>query len=348
MSANPRWKRRPEGSTWGDYGPDDELGRVNELTPERVLAAVREVHDGKTFCLSLPLDIPGGNLLNPRRTPPEVTPTGRAEAPRFVFPLARENAVFTDVTCDDKVAMCLQYSTQWDSFAHFGCMFDANDDGEEEAVFYNGYRAGEHVVGPIDYLHGDAHNHGPFGAHRLSVANYATKGMQGRGVMVDLRAHFGDERRWIGYDDLMRVMDADKVSVEAGDMLCLHTGFADRLLDWGGNPDPKLVHAICAVLDGRDKRLQAWIADSRIAALIGDNYAVEGWPALPGTGERYAALPLHELCLVKLGLPIGEIWHLSELARHLRSEGRSRFLLTAPPLRLPRAVGSPASPIATT
>ena len=31
-----RWKQRPPGSTWGDWGDDDELGRINLLTPEKV------------------------------------------------------------------------------------------------------------------------------------------------------------------------------------------------------------------------------------------------------------------------------------------------------------------------
>jgi hypothetical protein len=44
---------------------------------------------------------------------------------------------------------------------------------------------------------------------------------------------------------------------------------------------------------------------------------------------------------------LGEIWHLTPLADWLRSHGRNRFLLTAPPLRLPGAVGSPATPVAT-
>ena len=38
---------------------------------------------------------------------------------------------------------------------------------------------------------------------------------------------------------------------------------------------------------------------------------------------------------------------LAREARWLREHRRSRFLLTAPPLRLPGAVGSPATPIAT-
>ena len=58
-------------------------------------------------------------------------------------------------------------------------------------------------------------------------------------------------------------------------------------------------------------------------------------------------VPLHEHCLFKLGLPLGELWYLDELADALHERGRTRFLLTAPPLRLPGAVGSPVTPIAT-
>ena len=31
-TPNPRWTQRPAGSTWGDFGPDDQLGRLNLLT----------------------------------------------------------------------------------------------------------------------------------------------------------------------------------------------------------------------------------------------------------------------------------------------------------------------------
>ena len=47
-----KWKQRPEGSTWGDFGPEDQLGRVNLLTPENTLKAIKEVKDGLRFCLS--------------------------------------------------------------------------------------------------------------------------------------------------------------------------------------------------------------------------------------------------------------------------------------------------------
>ena len=74
--------------------------------------------------------------------------------------------------------------------------------------------------------------------------------------------------------------------------------------------------------------------------------AVEAFPSRPGEG-CCAALPLHEHCLFKLGVHLGELWHLTPLARWLRAHGRYRFLLTGPPLRLPGAVGSPATPVAT-
>ena len=70
MSRNKRWVNRPEGSTWGDFGEDDQRGRINLLTPEKLKQGIAEVKEFQPFCLSLPLDLPGGNLLNPRRFPP--------------------------------------------------------------------------------------------------------------------------------------------------------------------------------------------------------------------------------------------------------------------------------------
>ena len=68
MAEQKRWKQRPESSTWGDYGTNDQLGRMNELTPAKVKQGIAEVKEGKTFCLSMPLDYPGGNVLNPAGT----------------------------------------------------------------------------------------------------------------------------------------------------------------------------------------------------------------------------------------------------------------------------------------
>jgi kynurenine formamidase len=339
-----RWTHRPDGSTWGDWGTDDQLGRLNLLTPEKVREGIAEVREGLTFCLSLPLDAPGGNVVNPRRVAPVLSPTSDENGFRFNFRTGRLDARHVDVVCDDKVDLTLQYSSQWDSLCHVGAMFDADGDGEPEAVFYNGFRAGEDVVGPLAEL--DEGGNGCY-AYRLGVENMAEKPIQGRGVLVDLEKHLGRAQTYVGYDELQAVMDADGVVVEPGDMLLLHTGYATELLAMGGTPDPDRVHAMCAVLDGRDERLLQWISDSQIAALIADNYGVEAFPAKDGGPDPHPALPIHHHCLFKLGLNLGEMWYLEELALWLRDRDRSRFLLTAPPLRLPGAVGSPANAIAT-
>jgi kynurenine formamidase len=172
--------------------------------------------------------------------------------------------------------------------------------------------------------------------------------VQGRGVLVDLAHHLGHEAKAVKLPMLQEIMAADGVVVEPGDMLLLHTGFATKILEWNKEPDPVKIHRMCAALDPRDESLLEWIADSGISALVADNYAVEamlgGGPKVDG---KRTLLPIHHLCLFKLGVPLGEMWYLHELATWLREHDRSRFLLTAPPLRLPGIVGSPLTPIAT-
>lgn len=335
-----RWINRPEGSNWGDFGEDDQLGRLNLITTETVKAGASEIQQGLRFCLSLPLELPGGNKLNPRRYPPELSPTYRSgERANINFALSQDDPKYIDVISDDSVFLHTQYSTQWDSLAHVGQQFDADGDGVAETVYYNGFRAREHIRGPMD--------EGGIGARALGIENMAAAGVQGRGVMIDLEREYGRARTSVGYDQLMRAMDKQRVIVERGDMVCLHTGFAQMLVEMDGDPDPAVLHGACAVLDGRDQKLLQWITDSGLAVLIADNYAVEGFPARDIDSDCCAALPLHEHCLFKLGIHLGELWHLTPLAKWLAEHDRSRFMLTAPPLRLTGAVGSPANPVAT-
>lgn len=347
----PRWKHRPAGSNWGDFGPDDQRGRLNLVSAEKVRQGVAEAREGIVFCLSLPLDYPGGNALNPRRHPPLLRPTLRGGRPNFNCTLAGTD--FTDVVNDDLAILHLQYSTQWDSLAHIGSLFDADGDGIAERVYYNGFRAGTDIVGPDEPADAGLAGSSPLKpestsrAGALGIERMAEHGVQGRGVMVDLHAHFGEARTLVGYDELMAIMAADGVEVEPGDMVCLHTGFAERILQMDRKPDAAFLHGACAALDGRDRRLLDWVSASGLAVLIADNYAVEAMPAAPGAGPRCSSLPLHEHCLFKNGIHLGELWRLTPLAAWLRAHKRSRFLLTAPPLRLPGAVGSPVTPIAT-
>src|ERR1043165_678707 len=170
-----RFKNRPEGSTWGDFGDDAELGRVNLPTPEKVLEGVAEVQAGVSFCLSLPLDFPGSTALNERRHPPVVMPTPDMDGNPGTFFNVHMSSMpdygdpkYVDVWADDVVTLSLQYSTQWDSLAHVGAEFDADGDGIEEAVYYNGYRAGIDLVGPKPDAAGDGGGHVCF-AHHLGL-----------------------------------------------------------------------------------------------------------------------------------------------------------------------------------
>ncbi|MEH6475340.1 MAG: cyclase family protein [Sneathiella sp.] len=333
-----RWVNRPEGSNWGDFGEDDQNGRLNLVTPAKIRTAAEEIISGERFCLSLPLDLPGGNVLNSGRFPPKLQPTLRAGKPNSNYALSADYPDFKDVISDDAVFLHTQYSTQWDGLSHVGQEFDADGDGIAEAVYYNGYRADSHI--------GTSANNGEMYASSLGIERMAEVGVQGRGVMIDLEGTFGRDRTLVGYDQLMQVMEADNVSVEEGDMVCLHTGFAQMIVEMDGKPDKDKLHGSCSALNGRDTKLLNWITDSGLSLLIADNYAVESYPAEKGEG-CCAALPLHEHCLFKLGIHLGELWHLTPLNDWLKRNNRSRFFLTAPPLRLPGAVGSPANPVAT-
>jgi hypothetical protein len=345
-----RWAHRPEGSNWGDFGPDDQIGRLNLLTPERVRRAAEEVREGRNFCLSLPLDYPGGNLLNPRRHPPVLRPTLRNGRPNLNYEMADDYPQMTDVMNDDAVILHTQYSTQWDALCHVGQLFDADGDGKAEPRYYNGFRPGVDLVGPTDPQDAGAVGMVPYKstsyARALGIENMAVTCVQGRGVMIDLHAHFGNTATTVGYDALMRVLESDRVQVEEGDMVCLHTGFAQVVLEMNRKPDPHRLENSCASLDGRDERLLQWVTDSGLSVIAADNYAVEVLPAVEGRG-CCAMAPLHEHCLFKLGIHLGELWHFTPLAQWLRTNGRSRFMLTAPPLRLPGSVGSPVTPVGT-
>lgn len=332
-----RWTRRPGGSNWGEFGDDDQLGSLNYIDAAAVLRATAEVRAGHSICLSLPLDYPGGRVLAAHRGPPVLRTVERKGRPYFNHGFRAEGP-YADVGSDDYVTLWTQYSTQWDGFAHIGSEFDLDGSGAVRRCYYNGYAADREVRPPE--ARGDDLR------MALGIDSFAVKGIQSRGVLIDIAHHCGRGKQTIGLRDLQEIIDRDGVIIHPGDIVCLHTGFADELLAMNRQPDAARVHNMCAALDGADIALQAWLVDRRIAALVADNFAVERHdPGSPSAGPHM--LPLHHHCLFKRGMPLGELWYLTELARWLRGHQRTAFLLTAPPLRLPGAVGSPLTPVAT-
>ena len=56
--------------------------------------------------------------------------------------------------------------------------------------------------------------------------------------------------------------------------------------------------------------------------------------------------PLHQVCIPNMGLTIGEIFFLDDLADDCAGDGVYEFLFVAPPLPITGAVGSPINPLA--
>src|SRR3546814_2486460 len=105
-------------------------------------------------------------------------------------------------------------------------------------------------------------------------------------------------------------MKADGVVVEEGDMVCLHTGFGQMLVDGAGNPDPDRLNAFPA-LDGGDPDLQAWIRASGLSALIADHYAVEHITGLDrSNGGRRAQTSHHDPSLLTPRIHLDETLYL--------------------------------------
>lgn len=333
-----RWKNRPEGSNWGEFGEDDQLGRLNYLTDENTLLAAREIQTGKRFCLSLPLDVPVTNATNPRRLPPVLKPVVRDGHVLFNMPIDTFDPGNTGVVSDDAVLVYNQHSSQWDALAHMGALFDADGDGVAERIQYNGFSVFNET--------GEA-RYGEVGAWHLGIEHMAQHCVQGRGVLLNLRKHYGFQSHPVSYDDLMRILEMDKVEVERGDILSIYTGYADKLIELGADVHGDLPRTHCPAFDGQDARLLQWITDSEVAVIICDNRAVEFEHGPMPQGEVGPGLPLHDHCLFKLGIHLGEMWYLTELAEWLEAHGRYRFFMSAPPLYMPGAVGSPANPIAT-
>ena len=239
---------------------------------------------------------------------------------------------------DDQVLLSMQYSTQWDALAHVGAVRRRRR-RPARLRYYNGYAAGVDVIGPADGGHAGCgcDSGGPSAALKLGIEHLAQKGMQGRGVLVDLERHYGAGRTLIGHAELMRVIEADGIEIEPGDMLVLRTGYAEAVVAMNGQPDADTLHSYGAALDSTDEALLQWITDSGIAAICADNYAVEAYPARERSGPRHAALapPLP----VQAGPAAG---------RTVVSEGPGRLAARQwpPPLHADRAAAACRTPSA--
>src|SRR3989449_12556 len=291
---------------WGRRGPDDEIGTLNYITPDAIAAAGRLVTTGKVFALGIPLDRQGPQSGTRQRFNP-------------IHPMFRDGgdaprtpAQVADMQgyggSDDWIVMPLQCVTQWDSLAHIFY----------EGKMYNGY---------------DATLVTSSGAAKNSIDKTRDK-IAGRGGLLDVARDKGGRALEPGY---AITAAAAHVTVQRGDLLLIRTGHMSRYLD---KKDWR--HFDLDPFPGVSVHTTSWMHEKQIAAVASDNYAVEVRPSeLPAFRN-----PFHVVAIANMGLTLGEIFLLEELAADCASDGRYTFLLVAPPLPVTRAVGTPINPYA--
>lgn len=208
-------------------------------------------------------------------------------------------------------------------------------------------------------------NYGGVADEEHGIHFWARKGIVGRGVLVDIgrwRAENGrpiayDEPDAIELDDLDACLDAQGVTLEVGDVLLMHTGWVNwyRTLDRSKRESLAVSPAAPGLRAGR--ATAAWLWDHHIAAIAGDNPAVERMPWSPelsqeerraqwadkeNRGEMFG----HIHFLPLLGIPLGEMFNLGPLAAACAEDGRYTSLFTSAPLNLEHGVASPPNALA--
>jgi hypothetical protein len=311
----------PPGSSWSHFGAGDQLGTINFLTPERVAAAARLIRTGKRFSLDHPV------------TAFEPYPTGtRKNVAHHVF---SNNEFHRDDWVD---SFYLQSSSQIDALRHIGHPIHG---------FYGGLSPADNTPESTE----------------LGVQSYADAGIAGRGVLLDLPRFFEREGRPYDTEETIRVDAAmlddiaasQGVTFGGGELLLLRTAWAERYLAKSLDERAATRWRLSPGLAQEDGILR-WLWEHEIALVAADNLAVEADPVLasdfrypgekpPERGVDHSGM-LHRPLIALLGMALGELWKLDELAADCAADGVYEFFLTVKPLNLPGGVGSPPNALA--
>ncbi|QKJ21280.1 cyclase family protein [Microbacterium hominis] len=299
---------------WGRWGESDVLGTLNFIDPAKRLQAAALVQTGEVVSLAQSFDTDGPQKGWRRRTNPvhTMTDTGTdAERGSQGFPHGLGGA-------DDVISMPLQCSTQWDGLGH---IFD-------HGLAWNGRRAGDVVTSDGDLVTGIEH---------------AASVIVSRGVLLDVGRHLVPETCELadGYaitaGDLEATASAQGSLIGRGDIVLIRTGQYARTRregwrDYAGGAAP-----------GLSLTTAGWLHRTEIAAIATDTW---GFEVRPNEFDVQAFQPLHQVVIPNIGLTVGEMWNLDALAQMCSSRGQWDFLLSAAPLPITGAVGSPINPVA--
>lgn len=296
---------------WQRWGPEDELGTLNNVTAEMKVKAATLVRKGASFGLAMNYDING-----PQRTLKD----NKRFNPVHTFFVTGTDCC-SDMTefrpirgADDMISMPLQCGTQWDALSH---------------IFYydkmwNGY---------------DARLVTATGAKKCGIETTRDK-FVGRGVLLDIPRFLGmpwlPDGFGIGTELLDACASSQKVEVGEGDFVLVRTGQMERCFveGWGtfaGGDAPGLKFTTAE-----------WCRTKDIAAVATDTWGVEVRPnEVDGIFQ-----PLHWVAIPMVGLSLGEMFYLKELADDCAIDRIYEFMFVGASLPFTGAVGCPLNPMA--
>jgi len=295
-------------SNWGRWGAEDQIGTLNTIEPSDIVNAGSLIRKGRSFGLGIPLDtkIQTG-LFGGRWNPIHTFLATGTDA------YAGNQADNGLQYADDAINMPIQGSTHWDSLNHV----------YYKDKMYNGY---------------DCRLVDSKGGAKNGIEHTREK-MVGRGVLLDVARFKGVKHLEDGYgisnDDLDACAAAQGVEIRKGDFVIIRTGQQEKCLksgDWtgyAGGDAPGVKFENCYWLKGKD-----------IAAICADTWGCEVRP----NETTEVNQPWHWVVIPAIGITMGEMFYLKELAADCAEDGVYEFFFCAPPLNLPGGTGSPINP----
>jgi kynurenine formamidase len=189
-----------------------------------------------------------------------------------------------------------------------------------------------------DALRHQAGDKGHFGGtdpDELGIARFA-EGIVGRAVLIDLTRLPGmdpEQRRAVSGAEIDACAEQQGVELRSHDILLLRTGWLGSYLATppAGRPEVPAFPGLEATQASVD-----WLRDRGLAAIAADQLTVEVFPV-------DVSNILHERIIPELGIAVGELFWLDDLAEDCAETGHWDSFLVSVPLRLPRACASPAN-----
>lgn len=267
----------PIGPKWwpSEWGPEDQRGAVNRITPQKVLQAAALITEGKIYQLGRVYEQGMPRTANRTYvlTIPGLPTSG---------PLGKNHIVANSEMVTAELG---QVGTQFDGLGHVGVRVDGED------LFYNGLKLSDI---------GDS-----YGLKKLGVENVGV--IFTRGVLLDIAAYKGVERLEAGYvitvEDIQGALAKEQVEIQEGDVVLFHTGHGSlwmrdnqKYLD--GEPGP----GITAI---------KWLVEKKIVMVGSDTWATEAFPG--EDPEKFAEG--HQYLLTRNGIYNHENLDLSALAK---------------------------------